>query len=48
MKKILIRNVPEELHKKLRIMCLEKGTSMNQELIRLIQDAVEKYRKVKL
>ena len=48
MKQVLIRNVPEELHKNLRIMCLEKGLSMNQELIRLIQEAVEKHRKGKV
>jgi len=41
----MIRDIPDELHKKFKIMCVEKGVSMNAELLRLIKEAVDKYKK---
>ena len=48
MKSAMIRNIPDEIHKEFRIMCLEKGVSMNSELVRLMKQAVEEYKKRKL
>jgi plasmid stability protein len=48
MKRIMIRDVPDDIHKDFRIMCLKKDVSMNQELLRMIKEAVEKYRKSKI
>ncbi len=45
MKTTMIRKVPDDVHKDFRIMCFEKGVSMNTELLRLMKEAVEKYRK---
>ena len=44
----IIRDIPDELHKAFKMMCLEKDTSMNAELIRLIKQAVEEYKRRKL
>ena len=48
MKRTMLRNIPEDVHKDFKIMCVEKGVSMNAELLRLMKEAVEKYRKSKL
>jgi len=37
---IIIRDIDEELRKRLRIICLEKGISMNQQLKELIEEFV--------
>jgi len=47
MKTTMIRKVPDDIHKDFRIMCFEKSVSMNTELLRLMKEAVEKYRKQK-
>ncbi len=40
MPSIIIRDIDEELRKRLRIICLEKGISMNQQLKQLVKDFV--------
>ncbi|MHA1782017.1 MAG: FitA-like ribbon-helix-helix domain-containing protein [Promethearchaeota archaeon] len=47
MKTLIIRNIPDDVHKKFKIMCAEKDTSMNQEIIKLMKEAVDKYFKKK-
>ena len=37
---IIIRDINEDLRKSLRMICLEKGISMNQKLKDLIQEYV--------
>ena len=41
-KTIMIRNVPEELHKQLRFVALQRGISMNALLIEQIKELVRK------
>jgi plasmid stability protein len=38
----MIRNVPDELHKQLRLVALQRGVSMNALLIELIKAVVRK------
>ena len=45
MKRTIIRDIPDDIHKDFKIMCVEKEISMNKELLRMIQEAVKKYRK---
>jgi len=47
MKTTMIRKIPDDIHRDFRIMCLKKDVSMNTELLRMIKEAVEKYRKEK-
>ncbi len=42
MKNILIRKVPEDVHEAFRILCIRRKSSMNEELLKLIQKEVEK------
>ena len=44
-KSIMIRGVPAEVVQSFRMICLKKGISMTQEVIRLITMAVKKSRK---
>ena len=39
---IMIRNVPEEPHKQLRLVALQRGVSMNALLIEQIKEVVRK------
>lgn len=39
---MLIRKVPEELRHEFRVLCVERHTSMQQELIKFIRKEVEK------
>ena len=41
MKTIMIRNVPDDVHKKLRHLAVEKDVSMNVLLNQLIEKAVK-------
>ena len=43
-----IRNVPDDLHWKFKLMCTEKRISINQRIIQLIEKDVEKREKEKL
>ena len=47
MKRAMIRDIPDDIHKDFKILCVEKSVSMNQELLKMIREAVEKYRKKK-
>jgi len=41
---IQIRNVPEDLHRELRHICLEQNISMTRKLIAMIGETVAKER----
>lgn len=45
MKRTMVRDIPEDIHRDFKVMCVQKGVSMNAELLRLIREAVEGYRK---
>ena len=42
MKNTIIRNIPDDIHRDFKVMCAKKGVSINQELIRLMKEAVDK------
>ena len=42
MKDLRIRNMPEDLHRRIKTFRVSKGVSMNDYLIKLIKEAVEK------
>ncbi len=42
MAEMRIRNIPEQLHKQFRILCIRDGVSINDLIIRLMKEAVEK------
>ena len=48
MKTIMIRNVPEELHKEFKILCVKRGVSINKLMIDLMRKEVEKDQKKKV
>ena len=39
---ITIRDVPEELRKAFKLLCVEQDTSMNKRIIELIRSEVER------
>ncbi len=41
MKTIMVRNVPDELSKGLRLLALQQDTSMNALLLEMIKDKVQ-------
>ncbi len=45
MKTIMIRNVPEDLHKEFKILCVKRGLSINEQLLNLMRKEVEKEQK---
>ena len=47
MKRAMIRDIPEDIYRDFKIMCVEKDISMNKELLRMIKETVEKYREKK-
>lgn len=40
MKQMIIRNIPDDLHKDFRIYCFEQETSMNKLIIKMIANVV--------
>ena len=42
MKDMRIREVPDELHRKFKLLCVKKNISMNKYLIQMIKKEVEK------
>ena len=42
MKTIMIRGLPEEVHRQLKTMCAKKGVTINDFLIKLISKEVKK------
>jgi plasmid stability protein len=42
MKDLRIRNISDDLHRRFKTLCASKGVSMNDYLIQLIKEAVEK------
>ena len=42
MKEMRIREVPDELHLKFKLLCVKKNISMNKYLIQMIKKEVEK------
>lgn len=47
MVKMLIREVPNSLHRRFKVLCVERGVSMNEKVIGLIKEYVEKQDKKK-
>jgi plasmid stability protein len=39
MKTIIVRDIPEELHRKLKILAAQQGKSMNAVMLELMQKA---------
>jgi len=48
MKSIMIRNVPEDLHREFKILCVKKEVSINEQLLNLMRKEVEKEQKKKV
>jgi len=48
MAEMRIRNVPDEIHRKFKALCAEKGIDMNSYLLELLKKEVEKREKEKL
>ena len=48
MGELRIRNVPDELHRKFKALCAEKGIVMNDYLLEFIKKEVEKREKKKV
>lgn len=42
MKTMIVRNVPEDLHRAFKALCVQRGVSMNAEIVRLIRESVKK------
>ena len=40
-----IRNIPEDIWRRFRVICLERGVSMNQRIIELVRAEVERVNK---
>ena len=45
MKNINLRNIPDDLHRQFKLLCVEKGTAMTDEVIRLIREEVKRNKK---
>jgi plasmid stability protein len=45
MKSIMIRNVPEDLHKEFKILCVKRGVSINKLMLDLMRKEVDKEQK---
>lgn len=42
MAEMRIRNIPEDLYKRLKILCIEEGKTLNDKVIEVIREAVAK------
>ena len=42
-----VRAFPDDLHRKLKIMCAEQGVHLNKKVVELLRQAVEKQGKKK-
>jgi len=40
---IRIRDIPEDLHRKLKLICVMQGTSIQRQMIELIEEHVRKH-----
>ncbi len=45
MVKMFLRNVPDDLHKRFKVLCVEHEVSMNAKVIGLIREFVEREEK---
>ncbi len=43
MAEMRIRNIPENLHKKFKMLCVDEQISINAKIIQLVKEAVEKW-----
>jgi plasmid stability protein len=43
MAEMRIRNIPENLHKRFKMLCVDEGISINEKVIRLVKEAVDKW-----
>jgi plasmid stability protein len=41
-KQIILRSVPDELHRRLKIMAAEKGTTLQGQILRILEKEVAK------
>ena len=44
---MIIKNMPDDIRKEFKILCLKRDTTMREELIRLMREEVEKAAKKK-
>jgi len=42
MRQLIIRDIPDDLHKAFKLLCVKQGVSMNKKIIQLIKKVVEK------
>ena len=42
MSEILLRNVPEELRKAFKLLCIERNTNMTEVILKFMREEVEK------
>ncbi len=45
MVKMITRDIPDDLHKRFKLVCVEQGISMNKQIIELIRKHVERQEK---
>ena len=45
MKNIVIRNIPTDLHKKIKVEAVQEGVTMNDKLIKIISEHFEEEKK---
>ncbi len=45
MVEMFLRNVPNDLHRRFKLICVEQGISMNKQIIELIRKHVERQEK---
>jgi hypothetical protein len=43
MAEMRIRNIPENLHKRFKMLCVDEGVSINHKILQLMKAAVEKW-----
>jgi plasmid stability protein len=43
MAEMRIRNIPENLHKRFKMLCVDERVSINEKIIQLVKEAVEKW-----
>ena len=44
MAEMRIRNIPENLHKRFKMLCVDEGISINEKVIQLVKEAVERWK----
>ena len=45
---LIVKNIPDEVRNLFKAVCAEKGKTIREELIRLMQEKIEIHRKIRL